>query len=151
MTNDPPTTPFLTAFRTRRAYCHALLELADRQRALIAADETGDLLSLLTHKQQVLDALLDAGRQPVNVWQTWPTERERLPRPLRQECEQTLADTEDLLRQLMAAEEACAELLTSRRDACERALCAVNHGGAAQAAYGSPLSAVGSRRLDVDL
>jgi hypothetical protein len=148
----PPTitaADFLTAFRARRAYCRALLDLSAEQAALIAADEYSDLIALLTQKQQLLDALADAGRKPVDLWRAWQSERGQLTDSQRQECERTLAETESLLQELTQAEQSSTELLMSRRDATEQALGAVNRGGAAHAEYGSLSNAVRSRRLDV--
>jgi len=150
MTTAVTAEEFLTAFRARRAYCRALLDLSAEQSALIAADEYSELIALLGHKQQLLDALLDVGRQPVDLWRAWATERDRLSAPLRQQCEETLAETESLLQELAAAEQSSTDLLTIRRDATEQALGTVNHGGAAHAAYGSLSDAAASRRLDVN-
>jgi hypothetical protein len=144
-------TDFLTAFRTRRECCRALLALSTEQQALIAADDYSGLLALLAHKQQVLDALLNDRGEPGELRRAWQSARDRFPARMRQECEQTLAETEDLLRQLLASEQAAADLLTARRDATEQALAAVHRGGEAQAAYDAPLSGDLSRRLDVDL
>jgi len=147
MTMPSPHADFLAAFRARRAHCRALLELTMEQRALIATDDYTQLLRLLSHKQQVLDALLSVGREPVDVWGAWRSERERVPQPLRAECERTLAETEELLSQLLAQEQTCTAYLADRRHATESALCALNHGSAAQAGYGGHERR--SRRLDV--
>jgi hypothetical protein len=142
---------FLAAFRLRQAFCLALLDLSAEQSALIEADAYADLVGLLGEKQRVLDALLDAGRTPIDLWRAWPNERDRLPAPLRSECERLLADSEALLKQLMDAEQSSAERLAARRNATEAALAAVHHGGIALSAYGDQQLPFGSRRLDVGL
>jgi hypothetical protein len=147
---SPHADRFLAAFRARRGYCQALLELSQRQQSLIAADDYADLVSLVAHKQQVLDALLEAGHEPAELWRAWRSERAALPDSLRQECDRTLADTEQLLQHLLSIDQSSIELLSRRRDAAERELCAVNQGDAAQSAYGAPLVAVAPRRLDVN-
>jgi hypothetical protein len=149
----PPTTAnqYLAAFRSRRECCRALLDLSVRQQALVTAENHAGLVELLTHKQQVLDALLDAGRHPIDLWQTWRDDRDQLPGDLRQSCEAVLDDTEHLLQQLLTLEADSAAVLTRQRDETGRLLRDVNHGRQALAAYQSPSDAAASQRLDLDL
>ena len=142
---------YLAAFRSRREYCRALLDLSVEQQALIAAEDYAGLVELLSHKQQLLDELLDAGREPAALWQAWRTERDRLPGDARQACEAVLDDVEQLLQKLRASEAESTQQFSANREVAQQLLRDVNQGRQLLAAYQSPSDPTAFRRLDLDL
>lgn len=146
-----PAERYLEAFRCRTAYCRALLELSSRQQDYIAASDYAGLIELLTHKQQLLDELTNVNHDGSNLWQTWRTERDRLPQAERQACERVLDEADELLKRLLSLEQSSTDLLSDRRDSTQLALAEVNQGGVAMQGYLSPAEATVSRRLDLDL
>lgn len=151
MTTPRAMPDFLAAFRARRECCRALLSLSAEQASLIATDDFSALLSLLEHKQHLLETLLESHAPHNELRHAWQTSRDHLPASVRQECEQTLAETESLLRQLLEHEQTATELLTARRNATEQALQAVRAGQAAHTAYDASPVSNRPRHLDVDL
>lgn len=144
-------TNYLQAFRERRAYCQALVELSQQQRQLIENDNYTELLSLLNHKQQLLDGLLASGSPQGDLWHDWKLERDHLSPKDRDACETELQQTEDFLQQLMEHEELCTTQLTTQRDAVETALRSVQRAGAALDGYATSTESRTFRRLDFGL
>ncbi|HUQ71898.1 MAG TPA: flagellar export chaperone FlgN [Planctomycetaceae bacterium] len=142
---------YLAAFRSRREYCRALLDLSVEQQALVTAEDYPGLVELLNHKQQLLDALLDAGREPAALWQAWRTERDHMPGDVRQACEVVLDDAEQLLQQLLALEAESTQRFSANREIAQQLLRDVNQGSQLLAAYQSPSDPAAFRRLDLDL
>uniref|UniRef100_A0A7C2NYZ2 Flagellar protein FlgN n=1 Tax=Schlesneria paludicola TaxID=360056 RepID=A0A7C2NYZ2_9PLAN len=150
-TASAPADRYLAAFRSRRECCRALLELSAQQQTLAASGNYAELLELLAHKQQVLDVLVDPGRETLTLWQTWRQERDALPGEARRACEAILDEAEQMLQQLLGLEADSTAVLTVRRDHTEQLLRDVNQGRQALAAYQSPSDAVAAPRLDLDL
>jgi hypothetical protein len=144
-------TDYLAAFTARRECCRALIELSAQQSACIEHDDYSELLALLEHKQQLLDELWDAGRNAPPLWQTWRNIRDGIAPTLRAACDAVLAETDDLLRQVLTTEASSSALLIARRDAVERQLCLVNQAATTESAYRGMADLGGQRRLDVDL
>jgi hypothetical protein len=138
---------YLDAFRSRRAYARALVELSAEQAELVAAEDYAALTALLTHKQQLIDALLE----PTIAWQAWRTDRDKLPNIVRRDCEAILDEAEQLLNELLTCEADSTARLQQQRDTTERLLGEVNHGREAFTAYESPSDPIPIRRLDLDL
>lgn len=146
-----PVSHYLAAFTSRREICRALHRLTELQQQFITDQDYDLLVDLLGHKQQLIDALNDASRNPAELWQSWRSDRDRLPGDMKQQCEFVLEETETLLRELLRLEESGTELLTTRRDATAQALRDVNQGGLARLAYQPSTDLPSSRRLDLDL
>jgi hypothetical protein len=152
VTNVPATVAdFLAAFRSRHALCAALVELSEVQQALVAAEDYAALVELLSHKQRLIDSLLDSGRESPPLWQQWRAERDRLPSDLRHECTTILDEADRLLNQVLTLESESTQHMQQHRDVTERRLRDVNHGSQALAAYDVPSEPSRSRRLDLDL
>jgi hypothetical protein len=115
-TTTRETTAFLPAFRTRRELCRALLALTQEQSGLIVAEDLDDLLSLLQHKQQLLDALLLPDAETARLLAAWRTHRDNLSPADRAACESLLADAETLLHSALACESRATAQLSSLRD-----------------------------------
>lgn len=141
--------PFFDLFRARRDGYRALCDLSRRQHALIAADEYTDLLSVLGTKQAILQRLEELNRRFPDLRRQWQSSRAALPEVQRTECEHLLAETETCLAELLEAEQASTEFLTSRRDATRRELQAIARGSQAHEAYRDHLAPVTHRHLDL--
>ncbi|HTN02330.1 flagellar export chaperone FlgN [Planctellipticum variicoloris] len=141
---------YLAAFRERRALCAALLELSLAQSDCIRRDDYTELLALLHQKQTLLDDVARAAREQELAWSSWSDRRDRLRAAERTECEQQLAQIEDLLARLLREEQAGTHLLNQRHDATQRELASVNRGMRVREAYeGSPLNG-GTRHFSID-
>jgi len=139
---------YLQAFRERRAYCQALVDLSEQQSELIDTEVYTDLVDLLNHKQQLLDLLLATGS---NLWHDWKSDRNNLAQEDRDACNALLQETETLLQQLMLHEQQCTTHLSTRRDAVQTALRNVQQAGVALNGYAPSAEAQTFRRLDFGL
>lgn len=126
---------YLDAFRARRAYCDALLQLSRQQSGLIAADDYTQLLELLAHKQQLIDAWVQSNGRQQMAWQSWPQQRSRLEVAARTTCEELLEECRTLMADLMAEETCSTRELTMRKELAEQSLSAVCGGQQAAGAY----------------
>lgn len=139
---------YLTAFRTRRECCRALLELSREQRQCIETDNYAELMELLPMKQRLVDELVGPPDAP---WKNWKQDRTQLPTSSRLTGDALLQETEDLLQSLLAEEHVGTQELTARRDASERELAHLSSSQQIDSAYG-PAPLAGSRLgLDIDL
>lgn len=141
---------FVSAFRTRREFCRALLEVSRQQAALIASDDYAELLDVLGHKQRLLDGMRQHTQQTAAVWSQWRQARDGLPEKPRSTCEQLLAETEAILAELVAHEKDSTDLLTTRREATQRELLAVSRGAHAHEAYRDHLAPMTHRHLNIN-
>ena len=146
----PPANEFLQTFAERRQCIAGLLELSQRQLDLVEADDYSRLLGLLGGKQQIISRLEEMGRGRPRLWDEWRQERGRLAPDVRQRCEETLAETEDLLARLLEQERISTECLARRRDDTARELRSVAAGSRVNQAYGESLAPVTHRFLDRD-
>lgn len=139
---------YLTAFRTRKECCRALLELSREQRLLIEADDYEALIELLQMKQRLVDELVGPPDAP---WKCWKNDRHNLSTATLALGEALLQETEELVQTLLAEEQVGTNELTARRDASERELAQMSSSRQIDSAYG-PTPVVGSRLgLDLDL
>ncbi len=122
-------------------YSRTLCELAREQAVLIqAADFTG-LVTLLTKKQALIDALQEVSRCEPALEIQWKQQRDHFPPAARQECEQWLAQAELLLDKLLRFEQECTQRVERQRDQTRMQLESISQGLNAAEAYGeSPQS-----------
>lgn len=139
---------FLQAFRTRTACCRALIELSQRQAALISSNDYAALIDLLQQKQCLIDELIGPPDAP---WKTWPSHRDTVSPPLRAECAAALAEAEHCLQMLLAEEKDHTELLRTKRTTTEHELALVNHSHQTYTAYHPADGRLSPSQLDVDL
>jgi hypothetical protein len=147
----PPANDFLRTFADRRQCIADLLELSQRQHDLVESDDYSRLLGLLGGKQQIISRLEAIGKGRPQLWDEWREERGRLAPNDRQRCEQTLAETEALLAELLEQERVSTESLARRRDHTARQLRSVAAGSRVNQAYGESLAPMTHRFLDRDL
>ena len=146
----PAPLDFITTFKDRRQCFADLLQMSRNQLGLVETDDYSQLLRVLGGKQQIIGRLeAISGRLP-RLWDDWRCERERLAPQARQICEQTLADTEALLAELLEQERIATETLARRRDQTARQLAAVAGGSRVNQAYRDCLAPVTHRLLDLD-
>lgn len=146
----PPAHDFLKTFVDRRQCFADLLELSKRQLGLVETDEYSQLLGLLGGKQQIIGRLEKIGKAQPRLWEDWREERDGLAPPARQACEQTLAETEALLAQLLEHERVSTEGLACRRDQTAHQLRTVAAGSRVNQAYRDSLAPATHRLLDTD-
>lgn len=146
----PSPRDFLETFGDRRRCFAELLELSQRQLALVEQDDYPQLLGLLGGKQKIIARLELIGRSRPRLWEEWRAERDCLAPPVRQACEQTLAESEALLARLLEHERASTDTLVRRRDHTARQLRAVATGSHVNHAYGDSLAPATHRHLDTD-
>jgi len=146
----PDLVDFITTFKERRQCFADLLQISRNQLALVETDEYSQLLRLLGGKQQIIGRLEAISSRLPRLWDEWRRERERLAAGARQVCEQTLADTEALLAELLEHERTATEALARRRDQTAQQLAAVAGGSRVNQAYRDCLAPVLHRHLDLD-
>lgn len=142
---------YLQAFRERRAYCQALVELSEQQAERIESDDYTELVAILNHKQQLLDLLLSTGSPERDLWNDWKSNRDDLSQEDRDACNALLQETETLLQQLMLHEQDCTTHLATRRDEVQSALRRVQQAGVALDGYAPSAETQTFRRLDFGL
>jgi hypothetical protein len=138
---------FLGAFRARRDYCAALLELSRGQAALIAGGDYEGLLSHLGQKQRLIDRMLSLSNGTAELWPRWRAARDGLDPELRGACEAVLKETEEFLAVLLAIDQSSAQELLRQREATQVELSAA--AGARQAETGYDAASATSRYLDL--
>ncbi len=147
----PPATDYLKTFSERRQCFADLFELSKHQLRLVETDDYTQLLKLLGGKQQIISRLEAIGKGKPRLWDDWREERDRIEPAARQACEETLAETEALLAELLEHERASTESLSLRRDQTARQLREVTSGSRVNQAYRDTLAPVTHRHLDTDL
>ena len=146
----PAPLDFITTFKDRRQCFADLLQISRCQLGLVENDDYSQLLRLLGGKQQIIGRLEAISSRLPRLWDDWRRERERLAPGSREICEQTLADTEALLAELLEHERVSTETLARRRDQTARQLAAVAGGNRVNQAYRDCLAPVTHRHLDLD-
>jgi hypothetical protein len=137
MTSHIAADEFLAAFNLRQACCRALLELSQRQSALIAQGDYAELLEILQSKQSLIEHLGQLSRDQSPLQTAWPKQRGTFSAEDRKRCETVLAETESLLAALIAEERSSSTRLVSRRDAAQHELQSLSAGRQARQAYHS--------------
>ena len=141
---------FLTAFKTRRKFCRALLKLSRQQRALIDEDDYTQLLIILGRKQRILGHLEDLKKEHPGLLKCWKTGRSGIDPEVRDDCEHILAETETILSELVHKEATSTEHMNRRRDATRKQLQSLNQGTEVNQSYRDNLAPATSRHLDVN-
>jgi hypothetical protein len=142
-------TSYVRLFRARRDYCAALAQLSRGQLELIESDDYTQLLVVLGRKQGLLGRMEELRLGQPDLWREWKQDREQLDAESRQTCENLLAETEGILRELHQHEQVSTETLTRRRDQTRSRLESVSGGLRAHEAYGADQSGPTHRRLDI--
>jgi len=146
----PAHSDYFRTFQDRRQCFADLLELSRRQLQLVETDDYPQLLGLLGGKQQILGRLEAISIREPRLWDEWRRERDRVALATRQACEQTLADTEVLLAELLEHERISTDTLARRREQTARQLQAVAGGSRVNQAYRDCLAPATHRHLDLD-
>lgn len=101
--------------RAQRDLYRDLQHLAGRQRRLIAADDPGALLAVLSQRQQITRSLVELGDRLAPYREDWPAACQALPPVERREVREMLDEVSDLLGRIIASDEDDARLLTARK------------------------------------
>ena len=117
---------FRSLFQRRHEYARLLLELSNKQQTLIDEGEFSDLIELLLRKQTVLDELQAISQTDPPLLEQWKEKRDSLSGTHRQQCEQWLAQSEEVLAELMDLEQRCTSQLQHKRQATQSQLEAVS-------------------------
>ena len=105
----------MSLLRRERDLYRRLHRLAERQRGLVAENDSGSLLSLLGDRQKVIRSLLEVGQELAPHREDWPRTRDTLSAGDRQEAEQILTEVSTILGQVIAADEQDSRLLSARK------------------------------------
>ena len=146
----PAALDFIATFEDRRQCFADLLQISRSQLGLVETDDYSQLLQLLGGKQQIISRLEAISSRNPQLWDKWRGERQRLAPGAREICEQTLAETESLLAELLEHERIATETLSRRRDQTAHQLAAVAGGSRVNQAYRDCLAPVTHRHLDLD-
>ncbi len=140
---------FLTIFTTRLEYCRSLLDLSRRQMETISDDDYSALLELLGQKQRILDRLDALNHLHPRLWPDWHQHRDSFEGELRDACEDVLKTSEQVLAELVTAENDSSAVMTERRDATRQQLHEISEGTQAHKAYNENLVPATHRHLDI--
>ncbi len=129
---------FRGLFQRRHEYARLLLELSTKQQSLIEEGEFSGLIELLLRKQTVLDELQAISQTDPPLLEQWKKMRDTISMAHRNECDQWLVRSEEILAQLMDLEQRCTSQLQHKRDATQSQLEAVSSTIHLQDAYTQP-------------
>lgn len=139
----------LSLLREQASLYMQLEQLAEQQRTLISADDSGLLLSVLAQRR-TLSARLGSianGLEPVRYH--WPEIRERLSSDLKIEAQNLWNQTRKSIDRLMKSDEQDVRLLSARKESIRRELRSTHSTTHAITAYKSkPDELSGMGRLD---
>lgn len=118
----------------RDAY-HELGRLAERQRALITADEPEQLLAVLAQRQKVLDRLTAMADRVRPYQEQWQALRPGMGAEVGDQVDRLIAEIRQTLSVILEKDEADARLLAARKGSTARSMGALKQGRQADAAY----------------
>jgi hypothetical protein len=146
----PAPADYFRTFQDRRTCFVDLLQLSRRQLELVESDDYPQLLGLLGGKQQIIGRLEAISVREPRLWDEWRRDRNYLAPVVRQACEQTLAETEVVLAELLEHERVSTDTLARRREQTARQLQAVASGSRVNQAYRDCLAPATHRHLNMD-
>ncbi len=133
----------------QRSIYQQLAQLSDEQSNLVAAGDAEALLSLLSHRQALIDRLVDVNGRVEPFKQQWPSLWSELDEDSRQHIRERIDDVKALLDQIVDQDERDRVALASHRNSVSRQLEHLNRGAAVNRAYGpSPAAPAESRFTD---
>ena len=119
---------------------------ASRQSSLVAAEDPGPLLALLTERQRLSAGLARIAAKLEPIRRNWAFHRAQFSPPQRTEADRLLTAVKERLRRVIARDEEDARLLSARKEAVANALRATHTRSEALSAYRPPADR--SIRLD---
>jgi hypothetical protein len=139
----------VSLFRDEAALYAKLEAYAERQRLLIAEEDTTPLLALLADRQKLSTALAVVGARLAPVRREWESWQVRLSADQRHEVERLARGTEECLRRVIDRDEQDARMLSARKQTAAQGMRTTHDAGAAISAYRTPVpSGERSGRLD---
>lgn len=139
----------LSMLREQASLYMQLEKLAEQQRNLISADDSGPLLSVLAQRRNLSARLgsISNGLEPVRC--NWPEIREHLSSDLKIETQNLWNQTRKSINRLMKSDEQDARLLSARKESVRRELRSTHSTTHAITAYkNTPVELPGMGRLD---
>jgi hypothetical protein len=138
MTLTPPTVAeLLHAFRDQISIVRAILELTVEQRQFIAEDDYASLKHLLERKQRLVNHLDRRRAEYADIWSAWGQSRHTLSGADRTACDHSVAQLNDLLRDLLSVEQSSIDTVSERRNSTLRELQTLSAAYETQHAYQS--------------
>ncbi len=119
---------------------------ASRQSSLVANEDPGPLLALLTERQRLSAALTRIAAKLEPIRRNWAFHRAEFSPPQRAEADRLLTAVKERLRRVIARDEEDARLLSARKQAAAEALRVTHTTSEALSAYRTPADRPG--RLD---
>jgi hypothetical protein len=101
--------------RRQQALYGRLHRLAERQRGLIATNDSGSLLTLLGDRQKLVESLMQVSQELAPHRDAWAKTRRSLSKEDQAEADHILADVSRMLGQVISADERDARLLSARK------------------------------------
>lgn len=135
-----PRTPAETVslIRAQDALYRELESLATRQRFLVSAEDTGSLFAVLADRQRLAEKLTEIAGRLEPIRRNWAHYRQQLSPPQLAEAETLLTETTTRLQRVIERDEHDARILSARKQAVAKALCAGDATNRAIAAYRDP-------------
>lgn len=124
--------------------------LADRQKALVAQDESEMLLSLLTERQRLVDALGGLNARLAPYRENWTHFFAGLKEASRKQVADLLEDVNGALSAILQSDQKDTAILTAKRQSMAGQLAAFDAGSRASAAYAKATGASQSRLTDAE-
>jgi hypothetical protein len=146
--NDLPTDILMQLVRARYTCLVQLRDLGRRQSEMIDEGNVTGLLDLLSVKQkplgdiQRIEKALDPYREQDPENRSWRSPEDRAA------CARLVVQCEELLKEIVAREQQCEEIMVQNRDATALRLQQLRSAGRAQGAYAAPAGA-GISQIDL--
>ena len=120
----------------QRVLYRRLRLLADRQRTLVLADDSGALLELLAERQRLVDGLVHLTSQMAPFRTRWTQLYQEMEEPARRQVTSLLEEVNGSLGSILASDSHDTATLKARRDSTAQQLSALGDSARAGAAYG---------------
>ncbi len=140
----------LTLLRKQRGFYADLSKLAQRQRSLIASNNTTGLIALLGDRKKLTDSLIQVGKEMTPHRKDWPSALAALSPEMRKEADSLLVEVGIILKKIKELDEQDARVLSTRKAKVAEDLKGVQTQRTAVSAYASAAAPTNGRvnRLD---
>lgn len=121
----------------QRTLYRRLRVLAERQRALVAADEVEPLIDVLAERQTLVDALVALNNRLAPYRRNWTEVYNRFDRQTRRTVSEMLEEANSTLGLVLRNDGQDCGTLSARRETTALQISSMNSGGRARSAYAS--------------
>jgi len=133
--STPPAKALIGLLSEQCRLYRQLASLAEIQRGLIARNDTGRLLEVLSERQRLIDELQELASRTRPYQADWPGVRRRLEPEDVCRVDELVAEVNGSLKRIIDQDAADADLLAARKSATGQAMATVQAGRQAGAAY----------------